>query len=233
MTRKEFREYRERTILRLCATSENHPGGRFDEQALPAYTNPNPFMRFVFWERVWAIAGILHRLPESPVALDFGSGLGLMLPLLAERAHEIMAVDVEPEKLIDATGRLGIALEDVRIERSLQDLIDRGCPQAGLVLAMDVLEHVTDLDRTLSDIARLMAPDGRLLVSGPTESLLYRFGRRLAGYSGHYHRRNIRDIENAMSPGFRIISRRIIFPWARLFIIIEARPVSVEKRRRP
>ena len=73
-----------------------------------------------------------------------------------------------------------------------------------LVLAGEVLEHVEPLGATLDFFRRILAPGGALLVSLPTESSLYRLGRRLAGFSGHYHHADAAHIhEEIRTFGFR------------------------------
>jgi 2-polyprenyl-3-methyl-5-hydroxy-6-metoxy-1,4-benzoquinol methylase len=70
-----------------------------------------------------------------------------------------------------------------------------------LINALDVLEHVDDLPRTLSELLNLLKPGGRLVVSGPTENILYQMGRKLAGpeYSGDYHERGIAEIKRELA----------------------------------
>jgi 2-polyprenyl-3-methyl-5-hydroxy-6-metoxy-1,4-benzoquinol methylase len=69
-----------------------------------------------------------------------------------------------------------------------------------LIIALDVLEHVKDLMRTLEQLLRVLKQGGQLIISGPTENALYRFGRRLAGpeYSGEYHERGVAEIRRAL-----------------------------------
>ena len=83
-----------------------------------------------------------------------------------------------------------------------------------------------------AEFVRLLKPDGRLIVSGPTESVFYRAGRRLAGFSGHYHVRNIYDIESHLSQFFRLsLVKRLVWPVT-LFRITEGRlPARSEKRK--
>jgi SAM-dependent methyltransferase len=64
-----------------------------------------------------------------------------------------------------------------------------------LVVAAEVLEHIDDLGPVLADFRRLLKPGGRLLVSLPTEGRLYRLGRRLAGFDGHFHVHNAASID--------------------------------------
>jgi hypothetical protein len=110
---------------------------------------------------------------------------------------------------------------------------DPAGPKAGLVLALDVLEHVADLKETIAAIAAAMAPEGRLIVSGPTENALYRLGRRLAGFSGHYHRRAVGDVEAALRERFRIVAKRVVVPLLPLFVVLEAVPAQSLNGGRP
>jgi SAM-dependent methyltransferase len=70
-----------------------------------------------------------------------------------------------------------------------------------LIIALDVLEHVHDLPGTLNELLALLKPDGQLIVSGPTENILYHLGRKVAGpeYSGAYHERGIAEIKNELA----------------------------------
>jgi 2-polyprenyl-3-methyl-5-hydroxy-6-metoxy-1,4-benzoquinol methylase len=75
-----------------------------------------------------------------------------------------------------------------------------------LINALDVLEHVDDLSRTLSELLALLKPGGRLVVSGPTENILYQIGRKLAGpeFSGDYHERGTPEIKRELARRARV-----------------------------
>ena len=64
-------------------------------------------------------------------------------------------------------------------------------------MALDVLEHVEDLTGILRQFEKLLRPTGVVVISGPTESALYRLGRRIAGqrFTGDYHVSNIGKVE--------------------------------------
>ena len=53
----------------------------------------------------------------------------------------------------------------------------------------------------LLQLLRLLRPGGQLVISGPTENVLYRFGRKLAGpeYSGDYHERGVAEIRRMLA----------------------------------
>jgi 2-polyprenyl-3-methyl-5-hydroxy-6-metoxy-1,4-benzoquinol methylase len=62
-----------------------------------------------------------------------------------------------------------------------------------------VLEHIDDPEPVVQKLMALLAPGGKMIVSGPMENLLYKTGRWLAGFSGHYHVRNIYQIEQILA----------------------------------
>jgi predicted SAM-dependent methyltransferase len=73
-----------------------------------------------------------------------------------------------------------------------------------VILAAEVLEHVEPLRPTIERFIEWLKPSGRLLVSLPTENTLYRMGRRLAGFDGHYHHSHARSIDGDLQRwGFR------------------------------
>ena len=66
---------------------------------------------------------------------------------------------------------------------------------------------------------------------GPTENRIYKLGRRLVGFSGDYHRRNISHIAAAMREQFAVrIVKRLFYPFT-LFVVLEAKrqPAIVER----
>ncbi len=94
-----------------------------------------------------------------------------------------------------------------------------------LIVALDVLEHVESLADVLGRLASLMKAGGIMLVSGPTENLLYRIGRKVVGFSGHYHERSIRDVRLGLDDLFSVkMLRRLVYPFT-LFEILQATKV--------
>ncbi len=59
----------------------------------------------------------------------------------------------------------GTVIDGVRHEDALA--LSFGDRSFDLVVSQDVLEHVPDIDRALSEAARVLAPEGRLLISVP------------------------------------------------------------------
>ena len=131
------------------------------------------------------ILEFLADLPPSRV-LDLGCSSGLLSARIRELGHHVTGVDREafPETL----GRV-----DEFVVGDLED----GIPAevgAGydVVVAADVLEHLRQPERILDDIAAVLAPSGRLIVSVPNFGHWYPRARSVAG-TFDYDQRGILD----------------------------------------
>ena len=72
-----------------------------------------------------------------------------------------------------------------------------------VIVAAEVLEHILQLVDTLSFFARKIRRDGKLFITVPTESRLYRLGRRMAGFKEHFHVANASTVnQKILQSGF-------------------------------
>lgn len=208
-----------------------HEKSVLDEQAGPAYLEGFFLSRWVFWKR---LKKIIRLLPErGDACIDFGCGFGLLLPLLRRRFASVAGIDVMPgtagQFLSEWDRRFEQDHEDVSIVETL-DVTNLADGSVDLILALDVLEHVDDLDKILEQMSRLLKPDGVLLVSGPTENWWYRLGRRIVGFSGDYHVRDIDDIQSEMENCFDVeLVGRVFYPLT-LFNLLSGVPRSGEDK---
>jgi 2-polyprenyl-3-methyl-5-hydroxy-6-metoxy-1,4-benzoquinol methylase len=115
-------------------------------------------------------------------------------------------------------------LEGIEWSESDSELVRLPQREYDTILCLDVLEHVPSVPALAAEFHRILKPGGRLIVCGPTESAIYRLGRLLAGFSGHYHVRSVYDIEASLRDRFEItLLRRLGWPMT-LFRIVAARP---------
>jgi SAM-dependent methyltransferase len=204
------------------------PGDR-DEMAIPSYAHANPLIRWLMWRRYEVVAALMG---SGAAALEFGCGIGLFLPTLARAFPNVYAIDLFPgyaERLAD---RAGIAV------RFVPDLAAVPDGSVDLVVAADVLEHVDDLPGWIGRLGDKLAPGGRLVVSGPTEGLLYRMGRVAAGFGGkgHYHHTNIDAIRQKFEAAGWVVTaaRRLPFPFPpALFKVFRVERGGGHTTRRP
>jgi 2-polyprenyl-6-hydroxyphenyl methylase / 3-demethylubiquinone-9 3-methyltransferase len=104
---------------------------------------------------------------EGKRALDVGCGAGLLAEPLARLGAELTAVDPASE-LIDAARQhaagQGLAIDyRVGAVESIEGEFD-------LITAMEVIEHTADPQQFLNHIARLLRPDGLLILSTPNRT---------------------------------------------------------------
>lgn len=224
--RLSFKAYRARCRALMDDMLVRAQAGELDEQAAPSYARGCWLSRGIFWKRLRHIWRRLERLDAGGAVMDFGCGTGVLLPLLADRFDTVIAVEPEmhhTETFLDAWGA---GLRDkVHLAGQLEQC---GREPASLeaILALDVLEHVQDLEGILDALLRLLKPGGILLITGPTENFLYRLGRRIVGFSGHYHCRDVYDIRSALRNRTSVRTTRRIPHLVPLFLCLEARPVA-------
>lgn len=176
-----------------------------EESCVPSYCHPNPLAAGVAWWRLLS-ARALYRAqtggaPQAGPILDFGAGTGELYHLLDTPTGYHF---VEENELLAATLLRGCAR--ARRER-LEEL---ATARFGAIFALDSLEHNEDLAALAKVLAGALRPDGLLIACGPTESALYRLGRRTAGFDGHYHKSSVYGVEEALAVELRCVARRAL-----------------------
>lgn len=137
----------------------------------PLYLDPGRFR--VLLERLGPSLGLwrsaeVAALREERLArpvLDLGCGDGTVTSLVIDRVD--IGLDPWPEAFAAARA---CGLYD-RVEAATAATCSLEPGSVATVLANSVLEHVEDIDGALRDVARLLRPGGRLLVTAPTEAL--------------------------------------------------------------
>lgn len=159
------------------------------------YIHPNPIARNIFWQRL----NCAHKILKAHTAQDFkvmdcGGGTGAFLPTLRNLFTEVSVLDLD----------LGDARQIATYHRMTdinfyeQDMNSFTTDKLyDLVVATDVFEHFADLYEPYQFLRKCLRRGGLLLLSLPTENILYRFGRILISKSkpvDHYH--TARDLVN-------------------------------------
>jgi len=182
-----------------------------DEMAIPSYLHRNPAMRWMAWQRVMVTAQFFRNTCKTPngepehTVMDFGCGTGVLFHEVSQFANKIYGVDIvlDPASLlVDEWG-----LDKVRLLNPEQAAIQIPQKSIDTIIAAEVLEHIDPINTTLEFFRSRLKADGHLIVSLPTEGLLYRIGRRLAGFRGHYHLNNAQSIHRQiLDAGFREVN---------------------------
>ena len=130
-------------------------------ERLPAELDPPSFER-----RLHLLLGEVR--PEDR-ALDVGCGTGDFTAAMARAGADAIGVDVAEAALRRARSRHpGVEFRLVPLDGPLP--FEDGSFE--LVWASEVIEHVADTARWLSEVRRVLAPGGRLLVTTPSHGRL-------------------------------------------------------------
>jgi SAM-dependent methyltransferase len=136
--------------------------------------------------------------------LDVGCGNGLLFPVLRRYGEP---EGVEPDaSLLTESGR-----EHGRIHLTPFDRRFRPGHRYGLILMLDVLEHLPDAEAALSYAAELLAPGGRILVTVPAFRALWTSHDAINHHHVRYSRKSLRRI--ATAAGLQLSRSAYLFGW--------------------
>jgi len=182
-----------------------------DEMAVPSYIEGAWLSRYIFWGKLRHVMRAAQ-LSENAQVFDFGCGTGILLPGLVGDGRIVFATDLHLEIARNLARRLNLQSVEFLSSDCWQEALPDG--QIDTIIAANVLEHFKNRREILSILGRKLTPTGRLVVSGPTENWLYRLGRRMVGFSGHYHVTTVFHVfDDARAVGLRQITDKS-FPFA-------------------
>ena len=143
--------------------------------ALP--DDPEPWA----WERRRAL--LLGEARRGERVLDLGCGAGRFVAALRDAGADAVGVEIAREALERA--RRNVPGSDLRLLEP-DGAIPLGHGEIDLVWCSEVLEHVPDTTKLLTEARRVLKPGGRLLVTVPDHGLLRRTLIALARHDAHY-----------------------------------------------
>lgn len=121
---------------------------------------------------------------KAPVFLDVGCGTGFYFPLLRKHAENLIGAELcqpllaQAKEMVDRKN-----LTNCRLLQASAHELPLEDNKVDVVLSWDFLHHVPDVDRAVSEIARVLKPGGRYVVVEPNIlnlSILYYHLRRRA-----------------------------------------------------
>jgi 2-polyprenyl-6-hydroxyphenyl methylase/3-demethylubiquinone-9 3-methyltransferase len=139
------------------------------------------------WWRPGGGFEILHWLAEARAALvppadradavlvDAGCGAGLLAPHVRRLGYRHLGVDLRPAGLEQAAGRGVTPVAGDVTALPLRSAI------ADVVVAGEILEHVTDLPGTVAELCRVLRPGGLVVLDTVNATILGRFITVTAG----------------------------------------------------
>lgn len=176
--------------------------GRIQElhdSCIPSYCHPNLAASAVAWWRLFQARTMFKKFGSPGAVLDFGCGTGELAHLLDEKTdYHYVEMDQEQVAIIKQDLPNATQHDTTAVPENT----------FSFVFALDSLEHNENYPELIDMLVKSFAPGGKLLVSGPTENLLYRIGRSIAGFTGEQHVTNIYKIEDVLRSRLKHVATR-------------------------
>jgi dolichyl-phosphate beta-glucosyltransferase len=172
------------------------------------------------------VAGALRktRIDRDGFLVDVGAGAGGVTTILGWRPDRLLTLD-GAEVLV----RIGQQRHSHLGVVGLGERLPLRDGAATVVTLLDVIEHLDDPVITLREAARVLGPDGVLVVTVPAHESLWSGADELLGHVRRYNRQLLRD--HLSSAGFAIERSTHVFSWLVLPVWLQRRLVSDRQRQ--
>ncbi len=141
---------------------------------LMPYAHKSKIVRWLFWKR---LKTILELAEPAERVLDFGAGSGIFMPTLSKNFKEVYSLDLNTNSLEYVKNKY--ELENVKIVKGRGEKLPFKDEFFDIIFAADVLEHLKDSKKVQGEFKRVLKKNGWLIISGPTESSLYKLARKI------------------------------------------------------
>jgi 2-polyprenyl-3-methyl-5-hydroxy-6-metoxy-1,4-benzoquinol methylase len=186
------------------------------------YGSTNPVVRRLMARFDRALGELFARASPDSV-LDVGCGEGVLTSLWAEQlpGREVVGLDL-PDPKLESHWR-SRELPNLRFVAGRAEELPFGAGEFDLVAAIETLEHVHDVERTLNEMVRVARRD--LLISVPREPLWRALNfmrgaylRDLGNTPGHVNHWSKGDLARLLSRHGEVIESRSPFPWTMVLV---------------
>ncbi len=111
---------------------------------------------------------------SDKVVLDLGCAGGFMAEALEDRGARVTGIDPAEQAIAAARAHAQAAGRSIRYAVGMGEALPYADSEFDAVVCVDVLEHVSDLNRVLAEVARMLRPRGLFLFDTINRTLLSR-----------------------------------------------------------
>lgn len=112
---------------------------------------------------------------EGKAVLDLGCAGGFMAEALDDRGATVTGIDPAADAIAAARAHAGEAGRSIRYDTGVGEALPYGNAEFDAVVCVDVLEHVADLHKVMSEVARVLKPGGLFLYDTINRTAVARF----------------------------------------------------------
>ena len=178
------------------------------------------------FDRDWTLEH-LHRyllaceLAAGKTVLDIACGDGYGSAMLARYAAQVTGVDIDTPTVERARGKY--VADNLRFLQGSATDMPLEDDSVDLVVSFETIEHLTEQDRMLCEIRRVLRPEGFLLISSPDK---YEYSD-VPGYHNEFHLKELycQEFEELLQKHFSrhaLLGQRVVF--GSLIASADARP---------
>lgn len=186
------------------------------------YFARNPVKRFFVRRNFMNILSGLVYATIRENCLDFGPGMGIMLPALAMEFKHVSAIDIDEKQLNSAKtiiskceiGNVELVLGKEENELGMFEDSVFDC-----IIADNVLEHIENTEGIISEFYRILSENGALIISLPSQNSIYRMFE--SENDGHVLRTHsqIMDLINKLRSQYSRFYEFDVFPFFKTFAL--------------
>lgn len=179
-----------------------------------------------FFRKTYEKALDFVTIGREDTILEIGCGGGIFLSRLMQHSSNVFGIDVNESaiKKLDEKNCMVMSAERLEFDKNCFDKI----------YSIHVMEHIPDAGKALSEIYRVLKPNGKAILIYPFEPIrgisefvnsLMAYYHPFAGHKFHLHNLSPKKIRVlAEKNGFRVIKDGIFFadfgPWPQFFSIL-------------
>ena len=173
-----------------------------------------------FYEKAFDYIVSVLNAPKDSTFLDVGCGIGAHSIRLARRGFSVLGTDFSETVLTWAEKNIRDRGMKDRIRLQREDILSSSFEDAcfDYILCWGVLMHIHDIERGISEIARILKPGGRLVISevnmNSLQSVILRTLKRLLGKENALVKKTPAGLEYwTITPSGRLLTRETDIQW--------------------
>ncbi|EBA10597.1 bifunctional 2-polyprenyl-6-hydroxyphenol methylase/3-demethylubiquinol 3-O-methyltransferase UbiG [Roseobacter sp. CCS2] len=112
---------------------------------------------------------------QGKTVLDLGCAGGFMAEALDERGATVVGIDPAKDAIASAKAHAELTQRDIRYDVGVGEALPYDDASFDAIVCVDVLEHVQDLGKVVSEIARVLRPGGTLFYDTINRNPIARF----------------------------------------------------------